>query len=185
VPGACKTSAETGNWQTFHNPDYSRRRPMSQEKLYTIISNRTASSSTKNPAVTWRVLSRKIKRNWKYENQRAVGTYVRTAVAVETTLICPFSFARAGLYKADGPLPIKKARVAFENWLNLLHRAPRDFVLIGRHALMTSESIVKGREGKNCWAVPTQQVRMEEGGRIHVRLQESSYCSGWWNIRNE
>jgi thiol oxidase len=57
------------------------------------------------------------------EPKAAVGTYVRTSVAVLNDAHLSFLFAlRNGLYMADGPLPVK-ARVAFENWLNLLHRA--------------------------------------------------------------
>jgi hypothetical protein len=97
VPGAqdlCR------NWELTNFPqlDYSRReRPMSQEKLYTIISNRTASSSTKNPAVIDVSKIKEDKKKLKIrEPEAAVGTYIRTAVANDAHLSFLF-FMRNGL----------------------------------------------------------------------------------------
>jgi hypothetical protein len=59
----------------------------------------------------------------KRETKAAVGSYVRTPASVLNDAHLSFHFAlRNAIYMANGPLP-KKARVAFENWLNLLHRA--------------------------------------------------------------
>jgi thiol oxidase len=92
----------------------------------TVYYNLNPNSVLKHLKIPAKIDESQIKENKKKLKKRApkadVGTYKRTPASTLNDAHLSFHFAlRNGIYMKNGPLSIK-ARVAFENWLNLLHR---------------------------------------------------------------
>jgi thiol-disulfide isomerase/thioredoxin len=96
-----------------------------------------------------------------------------------------FHFAlRNGIYMADGPLPIK-ARVAFENWLNLLHRTvpPASSLHLAVTALLDDfEFIVEDEKALLEVAFRFAPPKMKWSLACTHGKRGAGYSCGLWNL---
>jgi thiol-disulfide isomerase/thioredoxin len=116
----------------------------------------------------------------------ATGTFKeRRQEEIFNDALVSFHFAlRNGIYMADGPLPMK-ARVAFENWLNLLHRAIP--VASSLHSVVSAllddfENIVEDEAGLLDIAYSFAPAKMKWSLACTHGTRGAGYACGLWEL---